>query len=95
IACTGACTGSNRITLTDPGSWSYQFAAGANLTSANPAAIKTQVAGDVVLKGTPGIQQPNPNATEFFLWAFNPSANNSLNNAQISTYFSTMVRTGT
>lgn len=88
IACTGTCTGSNRVTLTDPGSWSYQFTAGANLSSAKPAAVKTQVAGDVVLKGTPGTL-----ATEVLLPVYD--ATSATDNALISTYLSTMVRTGT
>ncbi|MCP4618176.1 MAG: filamentous hemagglutinin N-terminal domain-containing protein [Bradyrhizobium sp.] len=81
IACTAACTGSNRVTLTDPSSWSYQLTAGANLASANPAAIKAQIAGDVVLKGTPAT---SPTSVPVFN---SPTS--------VSVYLSTMVRTGT
>ncbi|TKW80392.1 MAG: filamentous hemagglutinin N-terminal domain-containing protein, partial [Bradyrhizobium icense] len=89
IACTGTCTGSNRFTLTDPASWSYQFTAGANLASANPASVKPQFAGDVVLKGTPGGQ----GAQEILMPIYNASLTSD--NALMSTYLSTMVRTGT
>ncbi len=93
IACTASCTGGNRIILTDPGSWSYRLTAGANLGSANPASVKSQVAGDVVLKGTPAILQGSPGATEILLPVYD--ASNPTDNALISTYLSTMVRTGT
>lgn len=89
IACTGTCTGTDRVTLTDPASWSYQFTAGANVSSANPAAIKAQVAGDVVMKGTPGGQ----GTQEVILQVFN--SGNQADNALMSTYLSTMIRTGT
>lgn len=92
IACTGNCTGSNRVTLTDPGSWSYQFTAGANLSSANPASVKPQIAGDVVLKGTQGVSN---SATEVQLPVFNSNTGLASDNALVSTYLSTMVRTGT
>lgn len=93
IACTGTCTGTNRILLTDPGSWSYQFTAGANLASANPASVKSQVAGDVVLKGTPAILTGSAGATEVLLPVYD--ATSATDNALMSTYLSTMVRTGT
>ena len=94
IACTGTCTGSNRVTMTDPGSWSYQFTAGANLNSANPTAVKAQMVGDVVLKGTQGV---SAGAAEVLLPVYNSATgtNASSNNSIIGTYLSSMVRTGT
>lgn len=90
IACTAPCTGANRILLTDPGSWSYQFTAGANLASANPASVRPQIAGDVVLKGT-------PISAAVFLPSYNSNTapGSSTDNALLSTFLSTMVRTGT
>ncbi len=86
--CTASCGTNNATvsTITDPGSWSYRFTAGASATSANPNAMMSPSAlasgffagaGDVILANHTSYSQtlyPNGSATVFL---------------------STMVRTGT
>ncbi|KAA5603712.1 hypothetical protein F1193_00920 [Blastochloris sulfoviridis] len=83
--CTANCgtAGATIEAVTNPGSWSYRFTAGADVSSANPNAMQPLASvqrGDVIIDGHASYSQP--------LYSSTGSSSKTVN-------LSTMVRTGT